>query len=162
MFTYQKFKCSQRCLWMCGRYDSIETGQSEPKTQGLYGRSVKKNGLWNSEILGSWRNFGKQMKMGFWVEILSKLSNFAQKMRQDEKLTFLHFLWSELESSLCTGLWFSNIEWKDCWVQFFENFENVKKLSLVVSVSSHLNIVLQVNYASHPKLQLNPPRRKAT
>ena len=91
-----------------------------------------------------------------WV---SRLKFYQNVQISPKKMTFLHFLWSELESSLCTGLWFSNIEWKDCWVQFFEN---VKKLSLLVSVSSHLNIVLRVNYASHPKLQLNPPRRKAT
>ena len=32
--TYQTFNSTQSYLWICGRHDSIESGQFEPKKQG--------------------------------------------------------------------------------------------------------------------------------
>ena len=40
--SYRKTEVIQSYLRMWGSYDSIESGPSEPKKWGLYGRSVKK------------------------------------------------------------------------------------------------------------------------
>ena len=40
--TYRKTEVIQSYLRMWGSYDPIESGPSEPKKWGLYGRSVKK------------------------------------------------------------------------------------------------------------------------
>ena len=79
-----------------------------------YGESMNSNVHKNKS-----ESIQKRMKIGLWVEIWFDFSHFSQKMRQDEKTDFWHFLGGVLETWACAVTfrpwyhWVSIVDWRD-------------------------------------------------
>ena len=68
------------CQWIIsGKADCKSFVNGHVKTP----RFVITNLLWKSEILGSWQKFGKQIKIGFWVEMRQNKKNTENQYTLD-------------------------------------------------------------------------------